>query len=191
MQPEASTIGTGNDYVDQAKMIEKIYYKLPKNFSIIVKEHPAHMDLNHRSKFFYERLKNMKKVYFTNVNDNKDVLIKNCKAVVTVTGTAGWESLRNKKPVITFGLAWYNSLYNVYKWNSKINLEKICYRKFNLKKLNQSLTRLTRKMPEGVDSMDLSQATDFTSNFKTQKLNYSKEVKIIAHNLKKIVDSLK
>ena len=115
-QAEATTIGLGNEYLNQADMIEKIHNKLPKGFKIILKEHPAqNIDNILRSDFFYKRINNLSNVLFTNVNDNTFDLIKGSKIVATITGTAGWEALKFKKPVITFGLAWYNYLNYVHK----------------------------------------------------------------------------
>ena len=175
-QPEATTIGPANQYIDQAKIIEKISLKMPKKFKLIVKEHPAQNDLYHRSDFFYKRINNLKNVLFTNVNDDNDKLIKKCNALIAITGTAGFEALKSKTKVITFGKAWYNPLVYVYKWHTKINLDKIDKIKFNSKKFIQSFYKLSKKMADCVDSLDWARAADLTSDFK--KIPYNEKIEI-------------
>jgi capsule polysaccharide modification protein KpsS len=189
-QPEASTIALANDYIDQANAIEKLHNKLPKGFKIILKEHPAQNHTNFlRSDFFYKRIKNMKNVLFTNVNDGSLKIINNCKAVATITGTAGWEALKSKKPVITFGLAWYNCLDYAFKWNEKIDIEKICNIRVNQQKLEKSIVELTKYMADGLDSLLHRDAFDFTSDFKKEKYNFNKEIPIIAKSINKIINN--
>jgi hypothetical protein len=188
-QAEATTIGLGSEYLNQADMIEKIHNKLPKGFKIILKEHPAqNIDNILRSDFFYKRINNLSNVLFTNVNDNTFDLIKGSKIVATITGTAGWEALKFKKPVITFGLAWYNYLNYVHKWNDKINLKKIAATKFNINMLKKSLLNLTKKMPDGMDCVDWAEQSDFTSNFEKEDFNFKKEIAIIGKSINLILN---
>ena len=42
-------------------------------------------------------------------------LIANSKAVATVTGTVGWEAMVRRKPVLVFGLSWYEKYAGVLK----------------------------------------------------------------------------
>ena len=187
-QAEATTIGLGSEYLNQADMIEKIHNKLPKGFKIILKEHPAqNIDNTLRSDFFYKRINNLPNVYFTNVNDNTFNLIKNSKIVATITGTAGWEALKFQKPVITFGLAWYNCLNYVSRWNDKININKIANTKFNINNLKKSLIELTKKMPDGMDNVEYQDQSDFTSNFELERFNYDKEIDTIGKSIKSLV----
>jgi hypothetical protein len=187
-QAEATTIGLGNEYLNQADMIEKIHNRLPKGFKIILKEHPAqNIDNILRSNFFYKRINNLSNLLFTNVNDSTFDLIKGSKIVATITGTAGWEALKFKKPVITFGLAWYNYLNYVHKWNDKINIKKIANTKFKLDSLKKSLLNLTKKMPDGMDCIEYADQSDFTSNFLLEKFNYEKEIDIIGKSIKSLI----
>lgn len=191
-QAEATTIGLGNEYLNQADIVEKIHNKLPSGYKIILKEHPAQeIDDILRSKFFYKRINNLPNVCFTNVNDNTFELIQNCKIVATITGTAGWEALKYKKPVITFGLAWYNCLDYVYKWNDSIDIKKISNIKFNKTKLEKSLIKLTRKMPDGMDCVEFAQQTDFTSNFEKEEFNLKKEISKIGRSIYLIISQHK
>ena len=42
-------------------------------------------------------------------NESSFDLIANCKAIGTVCGTVGWESIVRGKPVILFGISWYEN----------------------------------------------------------------------------------
>lgn len=188
-QAEATTIGLGNKYLNQADMIEKIHNKLPKGFKIILKEHPAqNIDNILRGDFFYKRINNLSNVLFTNVNDNTFNLIKGSKIVATITGTAGWEALKFKKPVITFGLAWYNNLNYVHKWSDKTNIKKIANTKFKINNLKKSLLKLTKKMPDGMDCIEYAGQSDFTSDFEKEDFNFKKEIATIGKSINLILN---
>ena len=107
--------------------------------------------------------------------------------VTTITGTAGWEALKFQKPVITFGLAWYNCLNYVSRWNDKININKIANTKFNINNLKKSLIELTKKMPDGMDNVEYQDQSDFTSNFELERFNYDKEIDTIGKSIKSLV----
>ena len=42
-------------------------------------------------------------------------LMRNAKAVATVTGTVGWEALMHRIPVIIFGMIWYEKMPGVMR----------------------------------------------------------------------------
>lgn len=42
-------------------------------------------------------------------------LMRKAKAVVTVTGTVGWEAVMHRKPVIIFGFVWYEKIPGVLR----------------------------------------------------------------------------
>jgi len=188
LQPESTTIGyNATEYIDQALCIEKIHEKLPLNFKIVIKEHPAQEDLYHRGKLFYKRISYLKNVIFANVADSSMELIKKSSIVATVTGTVGWEAIRLLKPVITFGNAYYNFLPGVFFWNNSINIKKISKTKVNEKILLDKIHTLSKKMGFGLDSVDYSSAEDLTSDFKNIAYNESKEMNILINSLEAIL----
>ena len=191
LQPESTTIGfNSTNYIDQALCIEKLHQKLPPNYKIIIKEHPAQEDLYHRGKLFYKRLSFLKNVIFTNVNDNNEKIIKKASIIATVTGTVGWEGLRYSKPVITFGNAYYNSLPGVYFWHKNININKILKTKINKNYLNNKIYSLSKKMGLGLDSEDYSSAADLTSSFQKRKYNETYEIKTLINSLETILKNM-
>ena len=119
-QPEATTSPSGDIFVDQMLCIEVLSKNIPSNYNIYIKEHPAQFHSHReghtsRIKEFYEDLNNNPKVRLMPLDYDPFTLIKNSKAVATVTGTVGWEAMSLGKPVIIFGLAWYEKYYGVLK----------------------------------------------------------------------------
>jgi len=77
-----------------------------KDIFIYIKEHPAQTCIG-RSENFYERFANRKRVKFIRTDVNSRILCDNSMAVVTCTGTIGWEALIRCKPVLMFGSFFY------------------------------------------------------------------------------------
>ena len=191
-QPEATTLGIGKIFDDQAIAIEKLRQKLPKDIYIVIKEHPAQSDYSLRSEFFYKRIKVLKNVIFTNPNDNTVKLVKNSLFVCTVTGTIALESILNKKPAIVFGRPWYLSLDGIYEWNEKININNVISKKISLGKINKQYKIISSKMGVGVDStLGWSNSIDISSEFKKIKYNENENCELLTKSIFKIINSKK
>lgn len=119
-QPEATTCPSGDIFVDQILCIEKLVENLPKDYIVYVKEHP-HQFMTHREghtsriKEFYKDLCKIPNVYLLDNNEQTYPLIMNSKAIATILGTVGWESIVYQKPLILFGLSWYENSPGVYR----------------------------------------------------------------------------
>ena len=109
MQPEMTTEILGGIWRDQILALEYCVSILTsKNikFAILVKENPK-QKFEKRSSYFYKRLKNLSNTVLVDKNiDTKDLLARS-DAVITISGTAGFEALIAGKPVIYFGDTWY------------------------------------------------------------------------------------
>ena len=57
-------------------------------------------------------------------NYNPFELIDKAQAVVTISGTIGWESAIRGTPAIVFGRAWYEQMPRVFKVKTKQDLQK-------------------------------------------------------------------
>ncbi len=131
-QPERTTIPESFFYGDQFAAIKKLRLILPKNITIIVKEHPVQLLLWHprpsqikyRSLDFYKKLKQLKNVQLSKISEDSEKLIEKSKLVVTMTGSTGWEGLKKNKKVIVFGYPWYSRHPNCYIFN-QLNKKKI------------------------------------------------------------------
>lgn len=116
-QPEATTSPLAGVFVNQLLIVQLLAYAIPEDFFIYVKEHPMQTGF-YRSIEFYKSLLNIPKVKLVPRNYNSFRLIENCVAVATATGTAGWEALFRKKPVLMFGHHFYQHAYGVFQISS-------------------------------------------------------------------------
>lgn len=118
-QPEGSTCPDGGIFVDQLLMIDLISKSLPEGWSIYAKEHIVQFTnriSGERSKTvdFYRDLASLPNVKLVPLSMSPFDLIDNAKAVVTVTGTTGWQAVARGKPVLTFGYSWYRGCEGVF-----------------------------------------------------------------------------
>jgi len=119
-QPEATTSPAGDIFVNQRLCIEVLLKHTPNHYKIYVKEHPQQFmlhSLGHtgRIKEFYTDIISSSRVKLMPLELDPYFLMKNAKAVATVTGTVGWESIAHRKPVIVFGLIWYEKFKGVLR----------------------------------------------------------------------------
>lgn len=113
LQPEATTLPLGGVHVDQILMVEMLARALPSNWLLVVKENPKQrFDKRHAS--FYQRLWLAPQVRLASRSTSSFDLLHSCRAVATVTGSAGWEGLFAGKPVLAFGNAFYRSAPGVH-----------------------------------------------------------------------------
>jgi len=113
-QPEATTSPTGDIFVDQSLCIDMLLKNLPSEYKVYVKEHPhqffAHKEGHtSRMQYLYDDLLKNPRVRLISTKEGSFDLIANCKAISTVCGTVGWESIVRGKPVVLFGLSWYEN----------------------------------------------------------------------------------
>lgn len=119
-QPEATSCPGGDIFVDQRLAIDLLLKNTPDNYKVYVKEHP-HQFLKQREgqtsriKEFYEDLAKNPRIKLLDITENTFDLIQHAKAVATITGTIGWESIVYKKPVIGFGISWYEAYPGVLR----------------------------------------------------------------------------
>ena len=123
-QPELTTVPQGGVFGDQALAIEMLSAALPDDVSIVVKENPMQGAFN-RESTFANRLRQLDNVVLLHPSVSNDLLEQNCLAVGVVTGTAGWEAIRDERPCICFGHAWYLDCPGVHKFEPGLDLEHV------------------------------------------------------------------
>jgi hypothetical protein len=106
LQPEAQTSPMGGVFVDQYLAVEMLARALPPGWVLLVKEHPVQRFAK-RDYGFYERLGRIGNVRLVSRSTGTFTLMEQCRAVASITGTAGWEALFMRKPVLVFGNAFY------------------------------------------------------------------------------------
>ncbi len=118
-QPENTSNPLGEAFDDQFLMIDMLSKCAPADWKIYVKEHssqwhPKFHGECYRSTDFYDRLVDLPNVQLVPVSTPNFELIDHARAVVTITGTAGWEAVVRGKPVFIFGHAWYKFCEGVF-----------------------------------------------------------------------------
>lgn len=117
-QPEKTTSPQGGLFVHQMLMVELLAACLPPGWWIYAKEAPAQFmphlrETAAKNPAFYDRLAALPRVKLLPVDLPSFALIDRCRAVATVTGTAGWEAVIRGKPALVFGYAWYRGCTGV------------------------------------------------------------------------------
>ena len=111
-QPELTTTPLGNEASDQFYVIRALSRSLPKGYKLVVKEHPSQFSRvlfgeQGRHLGCWELVSRLNNVILADLSVPSISLIQDASAVVTITGTAGWEAMVNGKPCLHFGGAWY------------------------------------------------------------------------------------
>lgn len=148
-QPEMSTSALGGRYRDQALMIEALARDMPDDWKIFVKENPRQGSYA-RGPMFFHRLKRIPNLEIMPSNANTHALSKNAQFVASVTGTVGWEAIRQGTPAMVFGAAWYGSLEGVIKYEPGLDYEKVAAMNIDHEKLQRDAGGLVARTHEGV-----------------------------------------
>ena len=107
LQPEATTLVCAAKYERQLFFIDQLAKSLPVDTKLYVKEHYA--ILGHRELGFYKALLQYPNVVLISPFAPINELILNAEAVVTLTGTMGFEAMIMRKPVIMCGKTHYQN----------------------------------------------------------------------------------
>ena len=108
LEPEMAMLLLSPRWTDQINLIKQIAESLPISFKLYVKEHPVMMGF--RPRRYYRELKKIPNVKLIHPNHDSHTIVTDSQIVLTQTGTAGWEALLLKKPVITFGDVYFNTI---------------------------------------------------------------------------------
>lgn len=108
VEPEASTLVDANVFSNQLLIIEQIAKAMPLGSRLLVKEHVPMV--GRRPAGFYESIKAIPDVHLVSPFNDSFTLLKRCRALITITGTAGWEALLLKRPLVVIGETEYNFL---------------------------------------------------------------------------------
>ena len=115
-QPEASIDVLGADYANQYELIKGISRQLPQDIRLYVKEHSHCLGDRTRSELLsIKRLPGVRLIDpFADTHD----LIKNARAVVTVSGTVAYEAGLHGQTAGTFAPMFFNRLSRVHHLRS-------------------------------------------------------------------------
>lgn len=121
-QPELTTAPQGGVFGDQALAIETLLDQLPSDVHVVAKENPKQGSFN-RERTFTDRLRQLDRLTVVHPSMSSGILEERCLAVATVTGTAGWEAIRDSRPCICFGHAWYLDCPGVHQFDTAFDLD--------------------------------------------------------------------
>ena len=127
-QPEETSCPTGGFFSDQRQIVKLLIACLPKNILIYIKEHktqfhPDYEGQTGRNLNYYKDLQEISdRVKFVGSDADPFTLIDNSVAVVTISGTIGWEAIIRGKPALVFGRAWYENMPGAFRIKTTNNL---------------------------------------------------------------------
>jgi hypothetical protein len=110
-QPEQTTLVGGIFFANQVAVIENIAKALPFGYTLVVKEHPRGRGA--RPAWQYRHLAHYPNIVFSDA-DSKQI-VRQCEAVITITGTVGLEAMALDKPIIVLGDCYYDFADVVYR----------------------------------------------------------------------------
>lgn len=113
LQPEASTSVMAPFFANQRYVIENTVRALPFHWKLVIKPHP--FMIGKEPVGFYRHLKKIPNVHLVPPTANTRQLIMGSQAVVTITGTSGFEALLLGKKVIVLGNPFFGICHSVSK----------------------------------------------------------------------------
>jgi hypothetical protein len=116
--PEAGAF-TKDEFFDETYLIQRLSKVLPVHFKIVVKINPYSMApfVEQSSLEHYKKISKIPNVILVGPNINNIFLLKNSKAVITVTGSSSLEALFFNKPGFLFSKTEFSHLKNIYFFN--------------------------------------------------------------------------
>lgn len=119
VEPEASTMVMGQNFLSQIALIELIARSLPYGIRLCVKEHP--WMVGKRPFFYYKELAQIPNVILLKNFIDSVEIIKKSSIIITNTGTAGLEGFIMGKPVVVFGKTHFNHLNGVSHFDRPVS----------------------------------------------------------------------
>lgn len=107
-QPEASIDVIGRYYENQLNLIKNVWRIMPEDYILLVKEHSN--AIGDRNLKFYKEIKKLRHTYLVDNSVNSYMLLENCEAVFTVSGTIAYEAALKGKKSFTFAPTFFNNL---------------------------------------------------------------------------------
>ncbi|EOH9570928.1 hypothetical protein ACME3H_001637, partial [Campylobacter coli] len=114
LDPEASIMAR-SILTSQIFIIQWISSVLPKDWKLLVKEHPHQFFIYERERFylkninlyrdfsFYSQIKDLPNVEFVDINISSKELIEKSQAIASICGSSLIEGIAYKKPILVFG----------------------------------------------------------------------------------------
>jgi len=187
-QPEATTLPRGYAYVQQWLAVRALASVLPAGCKLVVKEHPS-IFLNNitettRDASFYKAMVGLPQVILASLNADPFDLADKSLAVVTLTGSAGFEALCRNRPVLVFGAAAYRECPGVFFVNNiaqiSVALKEILTGRVSstTEELYHYLQWVERNSVEGPHTTDDSDPHDMVDRFDAKLIIWERLIRI-------------
>ena len=117
MEQERSLLIDAPFFTNQLEVIKHVVKSLPIGYELLVKEHPFMKFRGWREISEYKEMMNLPNVKMIHHSVNSLDLIKNCKLVISINSTAGFEAAFYEKPSINFQRRGYSILSSSFVVN--------------------------------------------------------------------------
>ena len=107
-EPEVALSVYGREHPNQIETIRRIAQSIPLSWKLVVKEHPR--SISFRTQSYYEKLVDIPNLVFADPDTRPFFWNKKSRAVVTVSGFAGFEAAMTGIPVVVLGDASFSLL---------------------------------------------------------------------------------
>lgn len=113
-QPERTTCPEGGVFSNQLAALRMIVRTLPAGWRLLVKEHPSQFLWQTEGELgrwdgYHQTIRDLGPVDLVPLEVSAKRLVQGARAVVTVTGTVGWEACLAGVPTITLARPWYDA----------------------------------------------------------------------------------
>ena len=188
-EPERTLLISAPDYIDQVENVNFIAKSIPKNYHLVVKEHPTQgpPTRDWRKKSDYQKMMNNPNVTIIHPSVPADKIIEKSKLVISISGTLALETAFYGIPSITFADNDYPLIPSISKLSSKDELSELI--RFSLENIKNN--------PDDVKKyFDILERNSFIFNLYEFQLAYFKQlyfdanlfdVKISEKNLEKFL----
>lgn len=181
-EPESGLLHVAYFKTNQLEVIRQVARSLPVGYKLYVKEHPTMVMYRPRS--FYRELKKNPNVKLLNPTTNGFDIISRAKLITTISSSCGWEATLLKKPVITFGQAFYNQLSFIKKCRAFEDLPQLVKEQLENFDYNENeLENYLIKIFESSAAVDLTSVWDYDNNSRQQKKELEPLANLIAKKL--------
>jgi hypothetical protein len=114
--PEASTCSQAPRWVNADAIVEQLAVNAPSGIKILVKEHPR--TYGRRGPAFFEKLQRLPSVWLCHPSVDNYTMLSGAEAVLTITGSAGFEGLVLGRRVGVLGRPFYSRFPGVRPLNA-------------------------------------------------------------------------
>lgn len=118
-QPERTSLPEASHYTSIPLLIETCLSFLPSGWKLLIKEHPRQLEISGDIRKFFSRSSSsypdtyLSLIQWLPASFSDPISISH--ATACLTGSSGWESILQGKPVLIFGTAWYQLCNAAYR----------------------------------------------------------------------------